>query len=97
MYKNYGVNIRERMILELLEKERITFKDQHTVANREIFYQIMGTLQEAKPWRLVSSQVIGRDGREKQYTITWWGEAYAHIVKSLRELEGKDGERKDTV
>ena len=97
MHKNYGANTRERMVLELLEKERLTFRKQHTVANREIFYQIMGTLQKAKPLRLASSQVTGKDGREKMYTITFWGEVYAHIIKSLRELEGRDEERKDTL
>lgn len=93
--KPYSADLRERLMLELLDKRELTFKGQSLINDSHTFSAMMNNL--TKPvtswWKfnlatpLVKKVLHPNNKKRCVFILTVDGEHYAFFVKAIREVE----------
>jgi hypothetical protein len=82
--------IRERLMMEMLEKKVVTCNTQSSIKTSSTFYAIMNAFMVMVP-ALVKTKEIRENGRRTyhEYRLTWPdGEQYAGYVLRIRKCLG---------
>jgi hypothetical protein len=83
----YSEGLRERMIMHMDNKGKITWKDQDITRSKPVFYTLMSNLKRAGIVNIKKG--VNGDMRKSTYSLSFFSAAYLNFLEKIREAEGR--------